>query len=569
MAIFPGTPGDDVLRGTDDDDVLWGGGGDDELYGLAGNDRLEGGPGADTLDGGDHGEPSTADLTTWRDNIWGDTAIYKTSDAGVTINLATAVAQGGHAEGDVLTGIESIRGSDLADTLTARDDDPGTEMIDGSTLWGDRGDDILSGGTGGDLLWGGKGDDTLAGGGSSDYLEGGAGADMLDGGEGVDRAGYELSDTGVTVNLATGEASGGHADGDRFNGIEHIRGSAYADVLTAIDDDPDTEAREGSAINGDKGNDTLRGGTGNDYLHGGEGADVVSGGEGIDTVQYSLSNAGVMVNLETGTAAGGHAEGDTLTGFENVWGSSHADHLVGDSGDNLLASTGGDDTLIGGAGNDTLILTVGSGDSLLVGGEGNDELWGYSGNDTLDGGTGDDELDGAAGADVLDGGDGRDTARYDFSDAGVTIDLAMGTGAGGHAEGDTLTGIENLNGSAHADHFTGDDGDNWAWGQGGDDTLRGGAGNDYLNGGDGEDLLTGGEGADTFVFGNGDRVTDYQDSSDWIDIRALGHINTETFGTSVAIRQNGDDVEIQIGDAVLTLAGVSAADVTADDFLFA
>ena len=123
MPIFRGTPGDDILRGTPTNDVLWGGLGDDELAGLAGNDRLEGGPGADTLNGGDHDEFSFGNPATQRDNVWGDTARYKVSDTGVTVNLATGEVQGGHAEGDTLTGIESVRGSDFADTLTARDDE--------------------------------------------------------------------------------------------------------------------------------------------------------------------------------------------------------------------------------------------------------------------------------------------------------------------------------------------------------------------------------------------------------------------------------------------------------------
>ena len=177
MAIFPGTPGDDVLRGTDGDDVLWGGLGDDDLAGMAGADRLIGGAGADVLDGGEDGGFLRGAPDILREAIWGDTAEYKLSDAGVTVNLATGTAAGGHAEGDTLTGIESVRGSDHADLLTARDDDPGTEGArEGSTLKGEMGDDVLHGGTGLNVLWGGKGDDTLVGGAFGDLLEGGAGA---------------------------------------------------------------------------------------------------------------------------------------------------------------------------------------------------------------------------------------------------------------------------------------------------------------------------------------------------------------------------------------------------------
>ena len=48
-------------------------------------------------------------------------------------------------------------------------------------------------------------------------------------------------------------------------------------------------------------------------LEGGAGADVIEGGGRLDTASYATSNAGVKVNLETGLAAGGHAQGDVLS----------------------------------------------------------------------------------------------------------------------------------------------------------------------------------------------------------------------------------------------------------------
>ena len=68
-----------------------------------------------------------------------------------------------------------------------------------------------------------------------------------------------------------------------------------------------------------------------------------------------------------------------------------------------------------------------------------------------------------------------DTADYASSDAGVTVSLAAGTGAGGHAQGDVLTGIENLVGSAHNDDLTGNGFDNLLEGGAGDDALYGNA----------------------------------------------------------------------------------------------
>ncbi len=129
-------------------------------------------------------------------------------------------------------------------------------------------------------------------------------------------------------------------------------------------------------------------------------------------------------------------------------------------------------------------------------------------------------LIGGSGADSLVGGDDLDRASYVGSAAGVTVNLATGLGTGGDAEGDVLSGIENLTGSSHGDSLTGDAGNN---------ALSGGAGGDTLTGGAGRDLLTGGAGADAFVFnaapgaGQVDRVADFVAADDtiWLDRRSL------------------------------------------------
>ena len=111
----------------------------------------------------------------------------------------------------------------------------------------------------------------------------------------------------------------------------------------------------------------------------------------------------------------------------------------------------------------------GAGDDMLIGNDVANRLEGGAGRDQLTGGAGDDVLLGGAGADMLDGGAGVDTADYAASDAAVTINLATGRGLGGTAEGDVLTGIERVVGSAFAD------------------TLIGSLGNDQLIGGAGGD----------------------------------------------------------------------------------
>ena len=608
----------DHLIGDAEDDSLRGREGNDTLDGGAGDDDLDGGAGADVLDGGEGV----------------DYAAYRHSDAGVIINLATGLAQGGDAEGDTLREIEDVRGSDHNDRLIG---DAGNNRLEGRA-----GDDILEGRAGDDDLDGGAGSDNVQGGAGDDNLQGGSGGDVLDGGEGYDSADYWPSDAGVTVNLATGTAQGGHAELDALRGIENVLGSNdHADHLTgdarnnylegrggddtldggAGDDDlhgdDGNDHLDGGAgddhLDGGAGDDTLEGGAGNDQLHGGAGADRLKGGDGHDDwAEYWGSDAGVTVNLATGTGQGGHAEGDTLTGIEKIRGSEHADHLTGDDEDNGFDAGAGADTLDGGEGHDfagywgseagvTVNLATGMGQGGHAEGDtltGIENLNGSDHADHLTGNDGHNYIEGNAGADMVDGGEGDDSAGYWGSDAGVTVNLATGTGQGGHAEGDTLTGIEAISGSDHhADHLIGDDKDNGLGGNGGNDTLdggdgddnlngdggdddlhggggndtlEGGAGNDWLDGADGEDLLTGGEGGDTFVFGDGDTVTDFEDGSDLIDIQEdFGHINAVNFETNVTIRQSGDDVEVQIGDAVLTLTGLSAADVGADDFVLA
>ncbi|MGO4842328.1 calcium-binding protein, partial [Rhizobiaceae sp. 2RAB30] len=100
-----------------------------------------------------------------------------------------------------------------------------------------------------------------------------------------------------------------------------------------------------------------------------------------------------------------------------------------------------------------------------------DTLRGSVGANRLDGGAGDDRLTGLGGADALVGGAGIDTADYSASALGVTVNLATGVGTGGDAQGDVLSGIENLTGSAQADRLTGAATANVLTGGNGDDIL--------------------------------------------------------------------------------------------------
>jgi Ca2+-binding RTX toxin-like protein len=345
------------------------------------------------------------------------------------------VSGGGDAAGDFLFEVEAVIGSAFNDAI-----------IGGSAA------DSLLGGDGNDRLDGGGSVDTLAGDGGNDTLTGGAAADVLQGGSGNDTADYSTATQGVTVNLATGVATGGDAQNDTFSSIENLTGGSGADLLT-----------------GDGLGNILTGGDGNDTLVGGAGADTLVGGRGIDVVDYSAETVGILIAVDgLTTGAGADAAGDVLSGIEVVTGTAFDDTITGSTSTDTLSGGDGNDRLSGGASSDS-----------LVGGEGND---------TLTGGTG---------ADRLNGGNGIDTADYSTSAFGVSINLQAGTVSGGDAASDQLTGIENLTGSAANDFLTGDIGNNVLMGGGGNDRRAGGGGNDTLVGGTGADFLLGEAGIDT------------------------------------------------------------------------
>ncbi len=152
----------------------------------------------------------------------------------------------------------------------------------GDILSGNAGDDIIYGSSGNDTISGGNGNDTIRGGDGNDLIEGGAGSDNLNGGAGIDTLSYAGSTSGVTVNLATGASSGGHAAGDVVSNFENLTGSAFGDNLVGDDN--------ANRFSGGKGNDTLTGAGGSDWFSfvAGDGTDTVHGGIGggwIDVIE--------------------------------------------------------------------------------------------------------------------------------------------------------------------------------------------------------------------------------------------------------------------------------------------
>ena len=152
----------------------------------------------------------------------------------------------------------------------------------------------------------------------------------------------------------------------------------------------------------------------------------------------------------------------------------------------------------------------------------------------------------------------------------------------------TLTGVSAAHVTVDDFLLTGSPGVNWLNGGEGNDWLDGGAGSDTLDGGAGDDWLYGGAGDDVLPAAKATtcstaakattgstsaaatiRSRTSASGDDVIDIRRFDDIDASNFEERVTIQQNGGSVEVVIEDTVLTLTGISAADVTVDDFLLA
>jgi Ca2+-binding RTX toxin-like protein len=565
-----GTPFADTLTGDGNDNILWGSAAtidvdsnwvsttnNDTLDGGGGNDLLVAGIGNQTLIGGDG-----SDTVGFTENFGDDPAIHLSL-------LLQGVAQDTGVGQWTLTGIENLSGGDDNDQLTGDDNV--------NILGGSAGDDILQGMGGNDTLYGDGGMDSAApssgaptqyaddGSNGNDTLEGGLGDDQLWGGGGIDTASYVHASGAVSVNLASGFATG--ADGnDQLHDIENVTGSAFNDALNGDGGANLLDGGDGNdSLVGGGGNDTLLGGNGNDFFNGGFGNDTIDGGAGFDRAGYfNGATTGVTVDLRLqGVAQNvGQLGWDTLTNIEAVSGTIYGDTLTGDGNDNWLW--------------------------------GSVSLGGTSNNDTLDGQGGNDLLTVGIGNHSLTGGSDVDTVAFGENggpEPGITVSLALqgapqSTGAGSW----TLNGVENLSGGIGNDVLTGDGGNNMLAGSRGNDTLVGGAGDDTLYGDgttvadtrptggsgpittfaditaldptavDGNDLLEGGLGNDTIDGGGGSDTASYANASGAVTVL----LNDSGEGTSSGADGNDTllNIENVVGSAFNdTLLGNSAANV--------
>ena len=316
------------------------------------------------------------------------------------------------------------------------------------------------------------------------------------------------------VNVQVSDGSGGIDTQAIAVTVQNVTG---ANINGTISAETLTGTGEEDIINGLGGDDTLNGGAGADTMSGGLGndtyvvdntGDVVTenANEGTDTVQ-----AGVTYTLAT------NVENLTLTGTGSINGTGNTldNVLTGNGGANVLTGLAGNDSLVaasaghpgwgGGYGHRVLCPASSSGVTVSLaagtasGGDAQgdtlisiENLTGSGLNDTLEG-------DGAN--NVLNGGAGTDTVSYEHAGAAVAVSLATTAAQNtGGAGTDTLSGFENLMGSAFDDTLIGSTGANVLTGLAGNDTLNGGGGADTMVGRPGQRHLCGGQ-----CRGRGDR----------------------------------------------------------------
>ncbi len=498
-------------------------------------------------------------LSVFGDNL--DNSIVASRDAAgnILINGGAVTITGGHPT-VANTATIQVFGGGGNDTITL---DESNGALPAAQLFGEKGNDTLTGGSGNDQLFGGAGNDTLLGKGGNDFLFGGSGDDTLTGGDGDDQmfgqAGNDrmIWNPGDDSDLMEGGDGTDTAVVNGGNGAENFTitpngtrvrfdrvdpapffldiGTTENLVLNMNGGDDTFTASNGLAtliqltVDGGAGNDTITGGDGNDMLIGGDGNDVITGGRGNDTAQLGTGDDAFVWNPGDGSdVVEGGAGTDTLA-FNGA-----------NIAENISISANGTRTrLFRDIGTVTMDLNgvehiqltaLGGADIITVG-----DLTGTGVNQVdidLSATPRSDQGDGAADSVTVNGTGGNDTITVTGAGTSVTVTglpelvsidgaeaandlLTIRAGAGN----DTISAVTlpaaiiglTIDGGAGNDTITGSAGDDMLFGGDGNDTITGGRGNDLAqlgtgddtfvwNPGDGSDTVEGGAGTDTLQF---------------------------------------------------------------------
>lgn len=432
-------------------------------------------------------------------------------------------------------GNDTVRAGDGADTIFGGNgNDSLLGELGSDLIYGEAGADRLFGGDGNDSLYGGVGNDSIDGGAGDDLLNGGDGTDTLYGGDGIDTVDYSDAASGVTVNLATGSASGASTGIDVLGQIENITGSAFNDNLT-----------------GDGGANLIDAGAGDDTISAGAGNDTVLGGAGNDSIDAGVASQPANANLDFNWSLAGPDEANIAGGVVQDTGGIQV--TVGFTNDGAATEFSVESsTSIYVAGGESFNPTS----SLYIYGQGGN----HNSTTTIDFAS----VAGSGFADTVENvtfriedldrvnGSWEDIVTIRAYDAngnlipvtitasgadivtGNTITAAEGNNSSTDAQGSALVSIPGPVARIEIDYdngFTGgqliqfsdihfqavySDNDVVDGGDG-NDTISTGIGNDYIAGGNGDDVIDAGPGDDTIDFGAGNDTVYGGDGNDLID----------------------------------------------------
>ncbi len=190
-----------------------------------------------------------------------------------------------HGGGNGTAGNDVIVGSTLADTVNGG---AGNDTI--CTL---SGNDTIRGQAGNDRQFAGNGNDIM----QEDAAPNGR--DILFGDRGADTVLYNQRTTAINADLTNNTNDDGAAgEFDVITAAEAIQGGRGNDTMKGN--------AERESLRGNGGNDTLSGGGGDDVLHGGPGSDALFGEAGMDILA-------LLDNVNANDTGNGGADSDTST----------------------------------------------------------------------------------------------------------------------------------------------------------------------------------------------------------------------------------------------------------------
>jgi Ca2+-binding RTX toxin-like protein len=556
--------GEDTLFGGDGNDVLYAGSGTDTHHGESGDDRFVllndlGGVGSDTIFGGETGE------------TFGDTIDASGLTEDVLVSLTAPE-----------TGIISLGRSDLTfSQIETIQLGSGNDFVAGS-----EGADTIFAGAGSDVILAGQGDDRIDLGGAdgaTDYLElqDFDGHDLVSGfegpvdnGDGTYTGMDQLSVGGITIDgrpiSVYDVVVGDDGEGNAVLIFPNDTSVTLLGIPAAMVSNPAALAAMGIPML----NYTVEGSSGDDFIdefYVDPNGDRVDGGDALDGSDDDLILAGDGDDVAYGGAGNDSVFGEA--GNDSLFGEAGDDALFGGDDDDFLNGVDGNDTLFGGAGNDAVEAGIGDdivygdagddslngdeGDDTVYGGDGNDYVRGSFGNDTVYGGEGDDFVWGGYGDDLLvvENNFGNDTYFGDSEDeilgdtldlSAVTADLTIDLTNGGSESGSFSDGVSTAT-YTEIEHLV--------LGSGTDTLILGPL--------SGPDRVIGFAGP----IANGDGTFTGRDQIDVSTLTTNGTTPVNVNHVVVSDDGNGNAVLTFPGTAVLTLVGVSPADLSTPEAL--